>query len=76
MKKSYGKNVIGRLFIIGMLLPLWACSPAMDAAVDHEPETTEDSMNLAHQISTDLATIPPIDAAAPTLFETASFGLG
>ena len=76
MKKCCSVNVIGRLIIIGMLLPLWACSPAMDAAVDHESETTEDPMKLAHQVNTDLAAIPPIDAAAPARFETASFGLG
>ena len=38
-------------------------------------------MNLAHKIETgkiepDNPAIPPIDAAAPAVFETASFGLG
>ena len=33
-------------------------------------------MNLAQEIETDALVIPPIDAAAPAVFETASFGLG
>ena len=33
-------------------------------------------MNLALKTDTDSLAIPPIDAAAPSIFETASFGLG
>jgi hypothetical protein len=33
-------------------------------------------MNLAHKTETDTPAIPPMDAAAPTVVETASFGLG
>ena len=33
-------------------------------------------MNLALKTETDSPVIPPIDAAAPAVFETASFGLG
>ena len=33
-------------------------------------------MNLAYKTETDAPAIPPIDAAAPAVFETASFGLG
>ena len=33
-------------------------------------------MNLAYKTETESSAIPPIDAAAPAVFETASFGLG
>jgi len=33
-------------------------------------------MNLAYTLETKPAEIPPIDVAAPAVFETASFGLG
>jgi hypothetical protein len=33
-------------------------------------------MNLAFKTEADAPAIPPIDAAAPALFETATFGLG
>jgi hypothetical protein len=38
--------------------------------------TTEATMNLAFKTETDAPAIPPIDAAAPAVFETAAFGLG
>lgn len=64
------------LCFVGLLSLLWACSPAMDAQVSHENKTTEADMNLAYKIETDTPAIPPIDAAAPEVVETASFGLG
>jgi len=48
----------------------------MDSQANHESKTTEATMNLAQEIETDAPAIPPIDAAAPAVFETASFGLG
>jgi hypothetical protein len=33
-------------------------------------------MRLAHATDTESRAIPPIDAAAPDVFESASFGLG
>lgn len=39
-------------------------------------ESKERTMNLASQTTLVSPGIPPIDAAAPTVFETASFGLG
>ena len=64
------------LFYLGMLSFLGACSPAMDSQTNHEAKTMETSMNLAYKTETDAPAIPPIDAAAPAVFETASFGLG
>ena len=64
------------LFFLGMLSFLWACSPTMDSQANHESKTTEATMNLAYKTETESSAIPPIDAAAPAVFETASFGLG
>jgi hypothetical protein len=59
-----------------MLAILWACSPKMNPQADDAIQPSEDSMNLAHQIQPESPVIPPIDAAAPAVYETASFGLG
>jgi len=61
---------------LGMLTFLWACSPTTDTQASHESKKTEADMNLAYKIETEAPTIPAIDAAAPAVFETASFGLG
>jgi hypothetical protein len=64
------------LLFTGILSLLWACSPAMDSQAGQESKTREAAMNLALKTETDSLAIPPIDAAAPAVFETASFGLG
>ncbi len=76
MKKKCGTTGIGCLFLLGMSYFLWACSPTMDSQANHESKTTEAAMNPAPIIETESPAIPPIDAAAPAVFETASFGLG
>ena len=48
----------------------------MTIQADATSNTKEVSMNLAYTLVTKPADIPPIDAAAPAVFETASFGLG
>ena len=76
MKKKCCTTRIWCLFFLGMLSFLWACSPAMDSQASHESKKTEGTMNLAHKMETDVPEIPPIDAKVPSIFETASFGLG
>lgn len=76
MKKRGCTTAKWCLFFISMLSFLGACSPTMDSPTNHEAKTTEASMNLAYKTKTDAPAIPPIDAAAPAVFETASFGLG
>jgi hypothetical protein len=48
----------------------------MDTQAGQDSKTTEADMNLAYEIKTDPLAIPPMDAEAPAVFETASFGLG
>ena len=76
MKKRYGMDAIWCLSLLGMLTFLWACSPTVDTQASHESRKTEADMNLAHNLETESPAIPAIDAAAPAVVETASFGLG
>ena len=76
MKKRCCTTRLGCLLFLGMLLFLWACTPTMDSQANHEAKTTEADMNLAYKLQTESPAIPAIDAAAPAVFETASFGLG
>jgi len=76
MKKRKCTDATWCLCLLGMLLFLWACSPTMDSQASHESKKTETDMNLAYKIETGPPAIPVIDAAAPSILETASFGLG
>jgi len=53
---------------------LIGCSPTKATQDNQALKTKEGSMSLAYK--TESPTIPPIDAAVPSKFETASFGLG
>jgi len=76
MDRRHWMKTAWRLGLLGMMTILWACSPAMDSRTGHDSTAKENDMNLAYQIETEPPAIPPIDAAAPAVFETASFGLG
>ena len=76
MKKTSGVNLIRYLLLLGVMSFFTSCSPTMDTQADQASKTKEESMRLAHEIETGSQMIPPIDAAAPKTFETASFGLG
>jgi hypothetical protein len=75
MRKRYFAKIIRCLlllgvasFFIGVFLMKTQAGPASN--------TKEGTMGLAYQTETKSPGIPPIDAAAPAVFETASFGLG
>ena len=61
---------------MGVRSILLGVAQLMTIQADPTSETKEDSMNLAYTLKTNPAEIPPIDAAASAIFETASFGLG
>jgi hypothetical protein len=48
----------------------------MEAQPHREPDASETTMKQARNINVHTRILPPIDDAAPTLYETASFGLG
>jgi hypothetical protein len=57
-----------------MMLAGWVGAHGVAAAADFESK--EPSMTYANLVNPEESAIPPIDAAAPGHFETASFGLG
>ena len=62
----------GWLYILlGSMLFLWACSQTIEPAIGQESKTREPSMRNGIKKG-----MPPIDTVAPSIFETASFGLG
>ena len=62
--------------LVGMIWILTGCSPNMDTQTTQVAESKENVMKLAYRTEKGSLDIPPIDAAAPVRFETASFGLG
>jgi hypothetical protein len=76
MKKRNGRYVIGFIFLLGIAAFLTDEFSILTAQTSHASKKTEDSMNLAYKTETESPQIPPIDATAPAVFETASFGLG
>lgn len=55
---------------------LGACSPNLETSINDEAMTKKDSGNSENGSAASSLTIPPIDTAAPTIYETATFGLG
>jgi PBP1b-binding outer membrane lipoprotein LpoB len=73
MKKKSGVNLIRYLLLLGVMSFFTSCSQTMDTQAT---QSKENAMNLAYKTEKESLEIPPIDAAAPMNFETASFGLG
>ncbi len=76
MKKRNFTNIIRLLLFLGVISILFGVAQLMTTQADPVSDTKEGSMKLAYTLETKPAEIPPIDAAAPAVFETASFGLG
>ena len=74
MKKRCGADSIRCLLLMGVVLFFLYCALTMTAQANHASKAKEGSMSLAYK--TESPAIPPIDAAAPSIYETASFGLG
>jgi len=76
MKKKSGVNLIRYLLLLGVMSFFTSCSQTMDTQATQATKSKENAMNLAYETEKESLEIPPIDAAAPMNFETASFGLG
>ena len=76
MKKRNFANTIGCLLLLGVMSFLMGVFPLTATQATQALKTREDSMSLAYKIETESSKIPPMDTAAPSIFETASFGLG
>jgi len=75
MKKRGFSIAIGCLFLMGAVSWVLGASPGR-TPTDNHTQPQENDMHLAYKTETETVKIPPIDAAAPSVFETASFGLG
>ena len=69
MIKSNDIHIKWFLILLGFMLFLGVSSQAMESEIQNKSNTIEPSMNIEKKI-------PPMDTAAPSKFETASFGLG
>ena len=76
MKKRNFTHIIRWLLLLSVISILLSVSQFMTPQADPASDTKKGSMNLAYTLETRPVEIPPIDAAAPAVFETASFGLG
>lgn len=68
--------IIRWLLLLGAISLLLGVTRLMTNPADHASDSKEDDVNLAYTLENKSLLIPPIDAAAPPDFETASFGLG
>ena len=75
MKKKGFSITIGCLFLLGAVSWLMGAYPTTTSTTSL-PKSKESDMQLAYKTETAAAKIPPIDSAAPSVYETASFGLG
>jgi len=71
MKKTDRTSSAWFYVLLGSIFFLGACSQTLEPAISQESKTEESSMSTDIEMNT-----PPIDTAAPSIFETASFGLG
>ncbi|MFZ7126722.1 MAG: hypothetical protein ACOWWM_11275 [Desulfobacterales bacterium] len=76
MKNNRCPDLLRRAFFSGLVLYLFGCSPPMAADQSTASNPKEQFVKLANEPEIQNPEIPPIDAAAPSRFETASFGLG
>jgi hypothetical protein len=66
--------IIQYLWLLPVIMLLAGCSPEMTAQKNHASRASETSVTLANETGSLL--MPLIDATAPSIVETASFGLG
>jgi hypothetical protein len=76
MKKRNFTYIIKSLLLLGVISIFLGVAQLATTHADPTSDTKEGAMNLSSALETKSAEIPPIDAAAPAVFETASFGLG
>ena len=76
MDNNKNLNLMWFVLIFALAQWFWACTqnPA-DPALEN-PKTLEAHMDSSRSRLSEPAAIPPIDAAAPEIFQTATFGLG
>jgi hypothetical protein len=72
----YSIMVLWGIVGLGMLLLSTGCSPTVEPGSRHPAKQKEAAMQPETQTANSPGTIPVIDAEAPRIFDTATFGLG
>jgi len=76
MRKMLGAIIALTVVVASTAMLMASCSRAGESNAGRHPLPEESVMKLASQKTPSPGTIPPIDAAAPPTFDTATFGLG
>ena len=76
MRKMLGTIIILTVAVSSAAIVMASCSRTGESNADRHPLPKEPVMKFAAQNMPSPGTIPPIDAAAPQIFDTATFGLG
>lgn len=76
MKNRNFTDIIKSLYLFGVISIFLGITQLVTIRSDIHIDVKEGSMNLANALETNSVETPQIDAAAPAVFETASFGLG
>ena len=74
--KKYGSALFKLLCVLVLMVLLTACSQNRESAGRPEEKSMGGGLNTGVQVDRAQVTIPPIDASAPAVFKTATFGLG
>ena len=65
-----------RRWLFAFCMLLWGCTEYTPSPINTALQAKEQSMASEFNTALRSQVIPPIDAAAPEVFETATFGLG
>jgi len=76
MQNRSGTLVVWSMIILGALGLGGSCSRSGESGSSHTPLAEESAMKIEPQHVASPGTMPPIDTAAPHVFDTATFGLG
>ena len=76
MKRSENKRLSRYVLLMGAISILAVAGSMVTMQSIHATETKEGKVNLATNTKIQSSKIPPIDESAPSLIETATFGLG
>ena len=76
MRKIGGAIIVLTVTVASAAIVMASCSRSGESNAGRHPLPKESVMKLTAQNMPAPGTIPPIDAAAPQTFDTATFGLG
>jgi hypothetical protein len=76
MGKKGWATIFQRVFILIIMSVGWAFMQTYVPSISYELKAEERSMNFENNTVLSELAIPVIDAVAPNIYETASFGLG